>query len=149
MKVIAVILTISILYSNKIGAQKQDEEGVKFVISQFFEGMKKSDTSMIRTVNFSGARLETVLKDKQGNTAVRSENFDEFLKMIAKPHTEVYDERIRFSSVLVDDNLATAWTPYQFYIGDKFSHQGVNAFQLVKTREGNWMIFSIIDTRRK
>ena len=149
MKVIAVILTLSILYSNNIMGQKQDEEGVKATINLFFEGMKKSDTTMIRTVIFSGARLETVLKDKQGNTSVRSENFDEFLKMIAKPHTEVYDERIRFSSILVDDNLATAWTPYQFYIGDKFSHQGVNAFQLVKTKEGNWMIWSILDTRRK
>jgi hypothetical protein len=149
MKVIALILTISILYSNKTGAQKQDEEGIKSAISQFFEGMKKTDTSLIRAVIFSGARLETVLRDKQGNTTVRSENFDNFLKMIAKPHTEVYDERISFSSILVDDNLATAWTPYQFYIGDKFSHQGVNAFQLVKTREGNWMILSIIDTRRK
>ena len=149
MKVIAVILTLSILYSNNIMGQKQDEEGVKATINLFFEGMKKSDTTMIRTVIFTGAKLETVLKDKQGNTSVRSENFDEFLKMIAKPHTEVYDERIRFSSILVDDNLATAWTPYQFYIGDKFSHQGVNAFQLVKTKEGNWMIWSILDTRRK
>ena len=149
MKVIALILTISILYSNKTGAQKQDEEGVKFAISQFFEGMKKSDTTLITAVIFPGARLETVIRDKQGNTAVRSENFDAFFKMIAKPHTEVYDERISFSSILVDDNLATAWTPYQFYVGDKFSHQGVNAFQLVKTKEGKWMILSIIDTLRK
>ena len=149
MKVIALILTISILYSNKIGAQKQDEEGVRSAINQFFEGMKNSDTVLIRTVIFTGARLETVLRDKKGNTVVRTENFDEFLKMIAKPHTEVYDERISFSSILVDDNLATAWTPYQFYIGDKFSHQGVNAFQLVKNSDGKWMILSIIDTRRK
>ena len=80
---------------------------------------------------------------------MRSENFEGFLKMVAKPHTEVYDERISFTSILIDDNLATAWTPYRFYIGETFSHQGVNAFQLVKTREGEWKILSIIDTRRK
>lgn len=130
-------------------AQNPDEDGVKSTITRFFEGMKKSDTAMIRTVIFTGARLETVIRDKEGNTAVRSENFEGFLKMVAKPHTEVYDERISFTSILIDDNLATAWTPYRFYIGETFSHQGVNAFQLVKTREGEWKILSIIDTRRK
>jgi hypothetical protein len=149
MRLFVVILTISIFYPNISGAQMQEEEGVKATINAFFEGMKKSDTAMIKNVIFTGARLETVYRDKQGNSAVRSDSFDEFLKMVAKPHTEVYDERISFGSIQVDDNLATVWTPYQFYIGNKFSHQGVNAFQLIKTLEGSWKILSIIDTRRK
>ncbi|HUH33176.1 MAG TPA: hypothetical protein VLZ28_04430, partial [Daejeonella sp.] len=56
--------------------------------------------------------------------------------------------RITFDQVLIDDNLASVWTSYQFYIGDKFSHCGVNSFQLVKGKEG-WKIVYLIDTRRK
>jgi hypothetical protein len=38
--------------------------------------------------------------------------------------------------------------PYQFYIGDKFSHCGVNSFQLVKL-QGQWKIQYLIDTQEK
>jgi hypothetical protein len=44
--------------------------------------------------------------------------------------------------------MATAWTPYKFYLDKTFSHCGVNAFQLFKSENG-WKIISILDTRRK
>jgi hypothetical protein len=50
--------------------------------------------------------------------------------------------------IKIDDNMAIAWTPYEFYITDKFSHCGVNVFTLIKTEQG-WKIAGIIDTRRK
>jgi hypothetical protein len=50
--------------------------------------------------------------------------------------------------VLIDGNLASVWTDYKFYIGEKFSHCGVNSFQLFKGDDG-WKIIYIIDTRRK
>lgn len=37
---------------------------------------------------------------------------------------------------------------FEFYIGDKFSHCGVNSFQLVK-KDGDWKIFFIVDTSRQ
>ena len=58
------------------------------------------------------------------------------------------DERISFETVKVDGDLAIAWTPYKFYLGDQFSHCGVNSFQLVKL-EGVWRIQYLIDTRRR
>ena len=53
-----------------------------------------------------------------------------------------------FEAIHVDANLASAWTPYEFYVNDKFSHCGVNSFQLVKLK-GNWVITYLIDTRRR
>jgi len=53
-----------------------------------------------------------------------------------------------FAKILIDSQLASVWTDYKFYIGDKFSHCGVNSFQLVKLNDG-WKIVYIIDTRRK
>jgi hypothetical protein len=60
----------------------------------------------------------------------------------------VYDERISFDLVKIDGELASVWTPYKFYAGEKFSHCGVDSYQLVKLN-GEWKIQYLIDTRRK
>ncbi len=49
----------------------------------------------------------------------------------------------------IDGNLAQAWTQYAFYVGKKFSHCGVDAFQLFKGTDGTWKIFQLADTRQK
>ena len=80
--------------------------------------------------------------------SVRSEAVNNFIAAVTKPHEEVYDERITFDLIRVDDGLAIAWTPYKFYVGEKFSHCGINSFQLVRL-DGEWKIQYIIDTRKR
>ncbi len=91
--------------------------------------------------------MQTITK-REGKVNVQSSQPAGFLKAIGTPHKEVWDERITFDQILIDDNLASVWTSYQFYVGDKFSHCGVNSFQLVK-QESGWKIVYLIDTRRK
>jgi hypothetical protein len=79
---------------------------------------------------------------------VRAESVNDFAAFVAKSKKGIADERIEFGTILVDDNLASVWTPYQFYYDGKFSHCGVNSFQLVRGGEG-WKIQYLIDTRRK
>jgi hypothetical protein len=50
--------------------------------------------------------------------------------------------------IQIDEDLATVWTPYHFFVNSKLSHCGANAFTLVKIA-GKWKIIAIIDTRRK
>lgn len=128
MKYILLILTV---ISFNTYAQN-DEAAVKQTINDLFDGLKKSDTALMRFAFSNNALLQTISKNRDGNTVVRSEPLDSFLVAIARPHTEVYDERITFEVVKIDADLAIAWTPYKFYVGDKFSHCGVNSFQLVK-----------------
>ena len=127
---------------------QSDEEAAKAPILQFFEGMRKSDSNMIKTSLAPNAILQTIGKNKEGKTIVRSDDVAKFITAVTQSHDAVYDERITFGSIKIDADLATVWTPYQFYVGDKFSHCGVNSFQLVKI-EGTWKIQYIIDTRRK
>jgi len=58
------------------------------------------------------------------------------------------DERISFETIKIDGPLAIAWTPYKFYYEGKFSHCGVNSFQLVRV-DNQWRIQYLIDTRRR
>ena len=73
----------------------------------------------------------------------------DFLKAIGTPHPEVWNEKIWNTEIRIDDNLAQIWTDYAFYVDDRFSHCGVDAFQLVKETDGKWRIVHLIDTRRK
>ena len=145
MKVIVLLLTIC--FANSAYCQS-DEALIKDVITRMFDGMKKSDTSMIRLTFAPQSILQTVLKNKEGKVVIVTEPLDSFLVSISKPHKEVYDERISFDLVKIDGDLAIAWTPYKFYVGDKFSHCGVDSYQLVKLN-GQWKIQYLIDTRRK
>ena len=58
------------------------------------------------------------------------------------------DEKIKFEAIHIDGNLASVFTPYEFYYKGKFSHCGANSFQFVK-QNNVWKIQYIIDTRRK
>ena len=144
MKTIFLILT---LVSTTAFAQV-DEAAVKGVVNKLFEGMKKSDTALIRSSFSDQSILQTVIKNKEGKTSVETEPLDSFLVAVSKPHAEVYDERITFDVVKIDGELAMVWAPYKFYIGEKFSHCGVDCFQLVKLN-GEWKIQYLVDTRRR
>lgn len=138
-----------ILTINTLNAWAQSEaDRVKATVSQLFDGMRKGDTMLVKDAFAPGALLQTIAKPLEGGTVVRTNGVGALVRSVGQPHTEVYDERIQFGQVLMDGDLATVWTPYQFYVGEKFSHCGVNSFQLVRLN-GKWKIQYIIDTRRK
>ena len=138
---------LSLLVSLSASAQTEEDK-VKAPILALFDGMRKSDSAMIRAAFAPTAVLQTVAKNKEGVVSVRTDAVNDFVQSVAKPHTDIYDERITFETIKIDADLATVWTPYKFYVGEKFSHCGVNAFQLVRIN-GEWKIQYIIDTRRR
>ncbi|KIA94615.1 hypothetical protein OC25_09490 [Pedobacter kyungheensis] len=128
-------------------AQNDEESAIKKAVNNLFTGMKTGDSTVARSAFATGAVMQTIV-NKEGKVSVRNESVDNFIKLIGTPHKDQYDERIVFSKILIDGPLALVWTDYKFYLGDKFSHCGVNSFQLVKGDKG-WQIVYIIDTRRK
>lgn len=92
--------------------------------------------------------MQTIVQQKNAPAELRTGSLDKFLAAVGTPHTDVWDERITFGKVLIDGPLATVWTPYSFYLGNRFSHCGVNSFQLYRSDKG-WKIVHLIDTRRK
>ena len=144
MRYLLLILTFCTLKA----AAQGEEASVKAAVNRLFEGMRTGDTAILRAAFAPGAILQTIARNKAGNVAVRTDSVAAFVTSLGQPHAEVYDERITFGQVLIDADLATVWTPYKFYVGDKFSHCGVNSFQLVQL-SGAWKIQYIIDTRRR
>lgn len=149
MKPFALLIILGLSISN-LRAQtiNPEETAIKATINNLFNGMRTSDSTLLRKAFAPKSIMQTIATTKEGKASVRSESVDAFVKSITTPHPEKYDERIVFTKILVDGNLASVWTDYKFYIGEKFSHCGVNSFQLFKSEEG-WKIIYIIDTRRK
>jgi hypothetical protein len=128
-------------------AQNDEENAIKKAVNNLFEGMKAGDSTRTSAAIAQGAVMQTIVA-KDGKVNVRTESVSNFVKLIGTPHQEQYNERIVFTKILIDGPLASVWTDYKFYVGEKFSHCGVNSFQLVKGDKG-WQIVYIIDTRRK
>lgn len=149
MKRLSTLLLLFMISSSASFAQTEtpESEAVKKVITRLFDGMRKGDSLMV-SQTFSKAMIMQPISDREGDMQVKTDKPSGFLKAVGTPHKDIWDERITFDQVLIDANLASVWTSYQFFIGDKFSHCGVNSFQLVKGKEG-WKIVYLIDTRRK
>jgi hypothetical protein len=130
---------------------EQDKKEVQAVIEKLFKGMYQADTAMVRETFHPTARLQSVFTHRTKKTAVlhTEKDVNGFIKSIAEPHAEPYDEQIESYEIRVDEHLATVWTPYKFFVGKTYSHAGVNAFHLVRDEAGKWKITQITDTRRK
>lgn len=117
-------------------------------VKMLFKAMYDGDSTLASTVFAENASLNSVFTTKSGEQKVKEGDVTGFIVAIGKPHDEVWDERISNLSVKIDGDLAHAWMDYSFYIGDEFSHCGVNAMHLVRKNE-EWRILQIVDTRRK
>jgi len=117
-------------------------------VVQLFTGMNKGDSALVHSAFAKEITMATVTKDKAANLVVRRENsLAGFLKAVGTPHPEPWSEPIWNTKIEVDGNFAQVWTEYAFYVGKKFSHCGVDAFQLVNNGSG-WRIIHLADTRR-
>jgi hypothetical protein len=139
-----------VISSFTLAAQTPENVAVMKPIDKLFKGMKQGDSSLVREAFTKAVTMTTIAIDKDGKPSIKHESsLDGFLKAVGTPHSEVWSEMIWDTKIEIDGNMAQAWTPYAFYIGNKFSHCGVDAFQLFKGTDGAWKIFHLADTRQK
>ena len=146
MKKIYLIL-LGVLSLSTMNAQTT-EDSVKNVVNRLFEGMKSADPDMIKKSFADSAILQTIGRDKEGKTIIRTSKAIDFANSVSRLPAGAADERIQFETIKIDGPLALVWTPYVFYYNGNFSHCGVNSFHLIRLN-GEWKIQYLIDTRRK
>ena len=117
-------------------------------IQDLFDGMRTSDADLLNGALTSDAILETITLDETGETVARTTLAADFISAASAPHDAIWNEVIWSYDVREDGPLATVWTDYTFYLGDRLSHCGVNAFQMIN-QKGDWKIKRISDTRRQ
>lgn len=139
-----------LLSAFQIFAQPEVEQEVEGVIKTFFEGFHKADTLLMKQTMADELVFQTASKNKEGKDVLKTDDVSGFIKAIGsrRPVTEKWEERIHSYTIKVDGNMANAWTEYEFWLDGKFSHCGVNSFQLFHDN-GKWKIIYLIDTRRR
>lgn len=114
-------------------AADSEISAVLAVVKTLFDGMRSKDPQKLRSVFSADASL--------GGTPV--EKFVESV-LASKAHLDevTFDE-----TVLIDGELAMAWTPYNIFVDGEFHHCGVDLFVMRKT-DGEWKVRYLEDTRR-
>ena len=118
-------------------------------IEQLFKGMAAGDSALVRSAFVADATLVTIGHDAQGNPRLRRTTLAAFLAAVAAPRAEPWAEPIWNISADHTQQFVQVWAEYAFYVGKRFSHCGIDTFQLVQDRQGHWKIFHLADTRRQ
>ena len=124
-----------------------DRSAVLAVVRQLFDGMRSGDSAAVRATFHPGALLASAAVRK-GTAVFEVDTVDAFVRAVGSKHDVMWDERIRGTRVEIDGPLASVWAEYSFYAGPKFSHCGIDAFQLARDGDA-WRIVALTDTRRR
>lgn len=150
MKRISHFLLLLLLINSSLNAvhAQSENNAARQVVDRLFDGMRNGDSTAVRSVFMKASTLTSISKNAADSIVTHKGSVDGFVKAVGTPHNDKWDERIYDVKVSIDGPMAVMWAPYKFYLGDKFSHCGVNVFNLIKTGSG-WKINDITDTRRK
>lgn len=144
------IVFLFLLFNFSINAQiNTQEDAVKKVITTFFEGLHNGDSILVKKTIHPEIKIQTTFTNKKGEKLLRTQTKGALLKGIAsKKATDIYFEKLLSYTIKIDGNLASVWTPYEFYFNEKFSHCGANSFQLFNDGVA-WKIIFLVDMRRR
>jgi hypothetical protein len=140
-----ILVSLMLIFSSAIYSQNEE---VKQVVVTFFKGFHAKDSITMKSVCADKMFLQSISESSKG-TQLKNDSAQDFFRSIATiPNTILFEEKLLDYSIQVDGAMAHVWTPYEFYVNNKLSHTGVNAFTLFKDN-GLWKIVYLIDTRRK
>ena len=147
-KIIFAILFL--LFISNIFAQSTKSEDLKNaseIPDKLFAAMRAKNFEAIRAVFTPEGQLVAVDKPRDGKGISKTRVFtaESFAKAISEAKAGEFIEKMPDKDVRIDGDLAMVSGRYTFYVGEKFSHCGVNTFHLVRTETG-WLIANAAST---
>ncbi len=116
---------------------QSEEQAVLAAVQGFFDSMESKDVAAARKVTLPEGVFVSV-REEDGTKSIRSFSNQEFVDRLPAG-TEQILERMWEPKVMIHQDIAVVWTRYDFHRDGKFSHCGIDAFQLVSTNDG-WKI---------
>jgi hypothetical protein len=110
-------------------------------VELFFEALNSNDAALAATVMLDDGLLYRYAENAAGLSLAPTPIAD-YLENLARGQNSLL-ERIWDVEVLQEGRLAVVWTPYDFYLDEKFHHCGVNSFNLILDDDG-WKIASVV-----
>lgn len=135
--VLLVVQLSAIAAAQGPSAEAIERAAVVKTVQAFFDTMAAKDVEGARRILMPRAAFHAV-RQRDGKPVIRAFTTDEYLEDLAGMKPAVR-ERMWSPDVRLRGSIATVWTPYDFWTDGKFSHCGIDAFDLIKTDEG-WKI---------
>ena len=135
---LAVLLAACLLSLARAASDDQSPGGA---VQKLFDAMSAHDSNAARALFTADAMLFSVRPD---GTAVAITH-DKWIDHMAASK-DAWLERIWNPKLLEHGSIAVVWAEYDFHLNGKFSHCGVDSFNLLKTAAG-WKIAAVADTR--
>ncbi len=135
---IAAVLPLALLAQESGGQPASAErDAVIATIQKLFDAMAAHDNDAVARLMMPEGRLYST-NDAREATAVRVRSVEQFVAELRQNRQKIL-ERIWNPEVRVRGGIATLWANYDFHLDGKFSHCGIDGFDLVKTGAG-WKI---------
>ena len=119
------------------------EEGTPMAtVQHLFDAMSLHDGSAAKALFTPEATLVAIAPDGK----VTSTPVEKWTERLAASK-DTWLERIWDPKILEHGSIAVVWAPYDFHMGGKFSHCGIDSVSLIKS-EGGWRISGLSFTRQ-
>jgi len=128
--------------TDQVVASKEQEQAQKKAIintmNQYIDAINSDNRKLLAKLSKHNAMSYSVRETENGNYITRERPQSYYLDVNRKNGPQV-KERIWTPTVLVNEQIAILWAPYDYYVEGKFSHCGINAFNFIK-ENGEWLI---------
>lgn len=135
------------IFAVNIFGQNADVKTASEIPDTLFAAMKAKSFADIRDVFTPEGQLVAIDKPRDGKGISKTRVFtaESFAKQISEAKSADFIEKMPNKEVKIAGDLAMVSGRYTFYVGDKFSHCGLNTFNLVRTEKG-WKIANAAST---
>jgi Putative lumazine-binding len=124
-----------------LAAQTADEKDVAAAVQKTFDGMASNDAAKILSTMIPDARLYGV----RANGAAYAMPAEQWANRLASLNGKFIERFTKAPAISIHGTIANVWGPYEFLRDGKFTHCGVDSFNLLKTADG-WKVAAIFDT---
>ena len=136
-RVVIAVLFFFVMVPRSNAQAPADRDAVLKVVQTFFDTMTARDVEGARRIMVPDGRFYA-MEMRKPTTELQSFTNEEYFGRLQRSK-QTNRERTWNPEVRVHGLIATVWAPYNFWTDGKFSHCGVDAFDLIKTADG-WKI---------
>lgn len=122
-----------------------DHAAILGTVQSLFDALASGDGQALRDIMDPNVLMHSVERAADGARSSSTSTLEQLVARV-EGSEQVLTERLWDPEVRVSGDLAMVWTPYDFYVGEEFSHCGADAFVLARNGQ-SWTVLALSWTR--
>lgn len=139
------LFVLAVALSHHTFGQSDDEKLVRATAEQFFLAIETKDRALLKSIMVPGSLNISTQELQNDQAKITTLNYASMIDLLTGAGNEK-KERAWDETILVQGHIAVYWAPYDFHVDQKFTHCGIDSFQLIK-KDGRWLISNASWTR--